>query len=220
VEAKLGCKVISYYGSIENHYMAMASYADSDEVRRRSTGKLYPGFEARLVNEGEVELAAGEIGELQVRGPYMGAGLLNDEEQTKVVWAPGGWYRTGDLATFDQEGNIYILGRTKDVINRGGQKIIPGEIEGLLLRNPKVASVVVMGFADPVMGERACAFVVPQNGQSFTMEEMQTFLSSQGIAKYKFPEKLIVLREFPLLPGGKLNRAELRERLKESVKES
>lgn len=213
VEAKLGCKVISYYGSIENHYMAMASHTDSNEVRHKSTGKLYPGFEARLVDDAEQEVPAGEIGELQVRGPFMGAGLLNDEEQTRAVWASGGWYRTGDLAMFDNENNIHIVGRKKDVINRGGQKIIPGEIEGLLLRHPKVASAAVMGFADPVMGERACAFVVTKGGQPFSMEEMQYFLAEQGIAKYKFPEKLIVLSEFPLLPGGKLNRAALRKEL-------
>ena len=128
-----------------------------------------------------------------------------------------GWTTTGDIVKFDQE-CLWILGRAKDMIIRGGQNIYPAEIEGLLNDHPKVASVAVVGYPDREMGERACAYVMPKAGQKFTFEEMVEFLKSRSIAMFKLPERLEVVSEFPTVgDSGKVNKETLKKDIKERI---
>ena len=118
------------------------------------------------------------------------------------MWTRDGWYKTGDLGRFDEDGHLMIVGRKKEMILRGGQNIYPVEIEHLLLTHPHVAQVAIVKMPDPVMGERACAYVVPEGGRAFTFLEMISFLQGKGIAPYKLPERLEILDALPMVAEG------------------
>jgi non-ribosomal peptide synthetase component E (peptide arylation enzyme) len=159
----------------------------------------------------------GEPGVLYFRGPHAPAGYYRDEELTATVFDPDGWTTTGDIVKFDQE-CLWILGRAKDMIIRGGQNIYPAEIEGLLNDHPKVASVAVVGYPDREMGERTCAYVIPKGGQEFTFDEMVAFLKAKKLAMYKLPERLEVVAEFPAVgDSGKVNKETLKKDIAEKV---
>ena len=132
------------------------------------------------------------------------AGFHKDPQRTLEAWgAPDGWYHSGDLACLDDDGNLRVVGRKKDVIIRGGQNIYPVEVESLLLTHHKVAHVAVVAMPDAVMGEKACAFVIPKAGAGFTFEEMTAFLREEKqIAPYKLPERLEIVESFPLGSDG------------------
>jgi non-ribosomal peptide synthetase component E (peptide arylation enzyme) len=130
-----------------------------------------------------------------------------------------GWYKTGDLAKIDQDGYLVIAGRKKDMIIRGGQNIYPAEIETLLMSHPKVAQACLVAVPDEVMGERACACVVPVPGEVFTFQEMTSFLNGHGLAMHKLPERLEVMEQFPqLVDGQKVNKISLTKTVNEKIK--
>ncbi|MBI4334508.1 MAG: acyl--CoA ligase [Chloroflexi bacterium] len=158
--------------------------------------------------------AAGGIGEVWLRGPTMVSGYYEDPAMNASSWTPDGWFRTGDYGRWDGDGNLAIVGRKKDVIIRGGQNIYPAEIENLLFTHPRVKDVAMVGVPDPVMGERACAFVVPRGDEGFTFEEMTAFLREKKIAAYKLPERLELVDSLPMVAGGqKVNKKALSEML-------
>ena len=191
---------------------------DSKELRRRTVGRMLPGNRVRLLDEEGKEVSEGDPGILYFRGPHAPAGYYRDEELTSTVFDPDGWTSTGDIVKFDQE-CLWILGRAKDMIIRGGQNIYPAEIEGLLNEHPKVASVAIVGYPDKEMGERTCAYVIPKAGQEFTFEEMVEFLKQKQLAMYKLPERLEIVKEFPTVgDSGKVNKEELKKDIENKVK--
>ncbi len=191
---------------------------DSKELRRRSVGRMLPGNKVRLLDKEGKEVPEGQPGILYFRGPHAPSGYYRDEALTKTVFDPDGWTTTGDIVKFDQ-GCLWILGRAKDMIIRGGQNIYPAEIEGLLNENPKVASVAIVGYPDREMGERACAYVIPKQGQTLTFKEMVDFLKSQKLAMFKLPERLEVVDAFPTVgDSGKVNKEALKKEIAEKVK--
>jgi acyl-CoA synthetase (AMP-forming)/AMP-acid ligase II len=133
-----------------------------------------------------------------------------DAAQTRSVIAPGGWFRTGDLATVDGEGWLRLVGRLKDVIIRGGENISSSEVEAALEAHPDVRHAVAVGYPDPLMGERVAAFV--ESTGPFDVEECRRWFTSRGIATFKTPERVERLERLPLLGSGKADRAELRRR--------
>jgi non-ribosomal peptide synthetase component E (peptide arylation enzyme) len=154
----------------------------------------------------------GQEGEIWVSGVTTTCGFYEDAEATNRVWnCPGkeGWGATGDIGRFDQEGNLILVGRKKEIIIRGGQNIYPLEIENLLQTHPKVSSVAVIGMPDPVMGERVCACVVTKPGQQLLFGDMVSFLKEKGIASFKFPERLEVMDCFPLVGDHKIDKRQL-----------
>ena len=110
--------------------------------------------------------------------------------------------QAGDQGRWDEQGNLMIVGRIKDIIIRAGQNIFPGEIENMLFTHHKVANVAVVGMPDPLMVERACAYIVPKAGESFVFEEMKSFLKEKGIASFKVPERMELVEELPLVTRG------------------
>ena len=127
-----------------------------------------------------------------------------------TVVAPGGWFRTGDLATVDDDGWLTIVGRLKDVIIRGGENISSSEVEAVLEAHPSVRHAVAVGYPDPLMGERVAAFV--ESSEPFDLEECRSWFERRGVAKFKTPEKVERLERLPLLGSGKADRAALRAR--------
>jgi non-ribosomal peptide synthetase component E (peptide arylation enzyme) len=218
-EQAFGAVITSDLGTQDMGSVSGCRVEDSKDLRRRTVGRMLPGNKVRLLDEAGNEVPEGEPGILYFRGPHAPAGYYRDEELTATVFDPDGWTTTGDIVKFDQE-CLWILGRSKDMIIRGGQNIYPAEIEGLLNDHPKVASVAIVGYPDKEMGERACAYVIPKAGQDFTFDEMVEFLKDKQLAMFKLPERLEVVAEFPTVgDSGKVNKETLKKEIAEKIKQ-
>ena len=216
-EQAFGAVITSDLGTQDMGSVSGCRVEDTKDLRRRTVGRMLPGNKVRLLDEDNNEVPEGEPGILYFRGPHAPAGYYRDEELTSTVFDPDGWTTTGDIVKFDQE-CLWILGRSKDMIIRGGQNIYPAEIEGLLNDHPKVASVAIVGYPDKEMGERACAYVIPKAGQDFTFDEMVEFLKGKQLAMFKLPERLEVVAEFPAVgDSGKVNKETLKKEIAEKV---
>ncbi len=166
------------------------------------------------------ELAPGEIGEMICRGPYTIRGYYKAEDRNKDAFTPDGFYRSGDLCKLDEEGNLTWCGRIKDCIDRGGEKVNAEEVENHIVKFPKVNQVAVVAMPDEKFGEKICAYVIPQNGESFSLEELREYLiKDRKIAKFKAPERLEFIDAFPVTKVGKLDKKALREKIDETLKE-
>ena len=201
VEAKLGCPIVTVYGSGDTAAISATSINESQEVRLRTVGLPLEGNEVKIIDSEGNPVPQGEIGEVCVTGPNLVSGYYGNPELTRQLWQDG-WFCTGDAGKIDEEGHVVLFGRKRDVIVRGGQNIYPSEIEELLMQHPKVNDVAIVRMPDPVMGEKQCAYVIPKRGQTFDIEEMASFLRSKKLAPYKLPERLEILVEFPLVAAG------------------
>jgi non-ribosomal peptide synthetase component E (peptide arylation enzyme) len=212
-ECRLACIVAPGYGSMETISIAQAGVDDPSRLRLGgSVGRALPGRDVKVVDENGQEVPKGQIGELWVRGPGTSSGYFQDPEGTARAWGElgrGGWFRTGDLAHLDNDENIILEGRKKEVIIRGGNKIYPIEIESLLFSHAKILEVAVIGTSHPALGEIALAFVIPRTGEDLTSEEILAFLVGKDIASYKLPEQVIVVDEFPRLDSNKVDKQRL-----------
>ena len=217
-EKALNAAITSDLGTQDMGSVSGCRVEDSKDLRRRTVGRMLPGNMVRLVDKDTGDVVSdGEPGVLYFRGPHAPAGYYRDEELTATVFDPKGWTTTGDIVKFDQ-GCLWILGRAKDMIIRGGQNIYPAEIEGLLNDHPKVAVVAVVPYPDREMGERTCAYVIPKAGEQFTFKEMVDFLKSKKLAMFKLPERLELVKEFPAVgDSGKVNKEALKKDIAEKV---
>src|SRR5262252_6725358 len=180
---------------------------DPPEVRLETVGRpICPDDEVRLVAEDGQD---GQIGELLARGPYTLRGDYNAPEHNQRAFTSDGFYRSGDLMWRHPSGNYVVAGRSKDLINRGGEKISAEEVENLILSHPAVLNVACVPVPDPVLGERMCACVILRPGATLTLEDLVEFLTAQEIARHKLPERLAVVESFPLSPVGKVSKKEL-----------
>jgi cyclohexanecarboxylate-CoA ligase len=195
---QLGCVVKRTYGSTEVPSVT-TSYAGDPPERARTT-------DGRVVGEAQIRLAA-TTGELEVRGPEMFVGYV-DEQQTREAMTDDGWFRTGDLAAIDA-GWLTITGRLKDVVIRGGENIGTAEVEAVLEAHPSVRQAVVVGEPDERLGERVAAFVVG----ALDLDECRRWFAERGVAKFKWPERVIAVDALPVLTSGKPDRTALRARL-------
>ncbi|MBO0775085.1 MAG: AMP-binding protein [Actinobacteria bacterium] len=183
---------------------------DPPEVRLETVGRpICPDDEVRLVADDGTEVADGETGELLARGPYTLRGYYNAPEHNQRAFTPDGFYRSGDLMWRHPSGNYVVAGRTKDLINRGGEKISAEEVENLILGHPAVLNVACVPMPDPSLGERMCACVILRPGCRLTLPELTAFLAAEEIARHKLPERLAVLDRFPLSPVGKVSKQDL-----------
>ncbi|MFH0727406.1 MAG: AMP-binding protein [Pseudomonadota bacterium] len=218
-ENAFGASITSDLGTQDMGSVSGCRVEDSKDLRRRTVGRMLPGNKVRLLDKDtKKEVPEGEPGVLYFRGPHAPAGYFRDEKLTATVFDDEGWTTTSDIVKFDQ-GCLWILGRAKDMIIRGGQNLYPAEIEGLLNGHPKIASVAVVGYPDRLMGERACAYVIPKKGQTFIFQEMVDFLKSKKLAMFKIPERLEIVSEFPAVgDSGKVNKEVLKKDIAEKVK--
>ena len=159
---------------------------------------------------GEVEVRVDDNGELLARGPEVCVGYL-DPAQTAEAFTADGWFRTGDLAAIDASGAIEIVGRLKDVIIRGGENISTAEVEQVLEAHPDVRHAVAVGEPDALMGERVVAFV--EGAPGFDLDACRAWFGERGVARFKTPERVVVVDALPLLPTGKPDRAALKARV-------
>ena len=220
-EEKMKCKVLIAGGSQETYSFAQSGLDDPPEKRITTLGKVFPGNEVKIVDDEGREVPTGEVGQMCVRGASTSSGYFGDKEATLAAWGAlgmEGWYKTGDLAKLDHEGYLSIAGRKKDIIIRGGQNIYPAEVQNLLLSHPKVSQAVIIGIPDQVLGEKSCACIVPMPGETFTLEEMISFLKKKGLAVFKLPERLELMERFPqLVDGQKVDKLSLTKQIVEKV---
>ncbi|MFG1394280.1 AMP-binding protein [Xanthobacter agilis] len=205
----LGAAIISAWGMSENGAVTTARVEDPEEKVTGTDGCPLPGMEVRVVDLAGAVVPAGEEGMLQVRGCSNFVGYLKRPGLAHVE--DGGWFDTGDIARMDADGYIRIAGRSKDIIIRGGENIPVVEVENILFKHPAVAAVAIVGYPDPRLGERACAFVMLRQGQSLSFEEMTTYLKAQKMAMQYIPERLQVVDTLPQTPSGKIQKFRLRE---------
>ena len=185
---------------------------DPEEARMETCGRpLSPDDEVRLVDDEGREVAPGEVGELTCRGPYTLRGYYGVPEYNARQFTPDGFYRSGDLMRLHPSGNYVVEGRKKDLINRGGEKISAEEIENLILAHPSVQNIACVPMPDPQLGEKMCACVIPKRGRSLTLPELIEFLKNKEIAKFKLPERLEILPDFPVSTFGKVSKKALVE---------
>lgn len=209
---RIGCKVIGMWGMSECFVGSASAPADSDDKLWGTDGKAMPGGELAIFDETRSRLLSpGETGELATRGPHVALGYFKDLVRTQETFSTDGWLFSNDLAVMDAEGYIRLVGRKKEIINRGGLKISVRQMEDYLLGHPKVLSVAMVGVPDHLLGEKSCAFIVPRNGASITLAEVSEFLEQHKIAKYKFPEYLVSLTAMPTTPSGKIQKYVLRD---------
>jgi 2,3-dihydroxybenzoate-AMP ligase len=183
---------------------------DPEAMRLNTVGvPVSPDDEVRLVDEDDNIVAPGEVGELLARGPYTLRGYFGVPEYNARQFTSDGFYRSGDLMRLDPSGGYVVEGRKKDLINRGGEKISAEEIENLILSHPAVKNVACIPVPDPDMGERMCACVILRDGASLTFDELKAFLIAKEIAKFKLPERMELMSDFPLSTFGKVSKKDL-----------
>ena len=210
LEEVFGAPLIESYGMTEATHQ-MASNPLPPAVRKPGTVGIAAGPEVAIMAPDGTLLARGETGEIVIRGPNVTAGYENNPAANAEGFADG-WFRTGDQGVMDADGYLSITGRLKEIINRGGEKISPREIDEILMDHPAVAQVVAFGMPHAKLGEEVAACVVLREGQTVTERELQTFVASR-VADYKVPAKILFMDEIPKGATGKLQRIGLAQKL-------
>jgi acyl-CoA synthetase (AMP-forming)/AMP-acid ligase II len=205
-----GCRVKRTYGSTEAPTVTTSGPDDPHE-RARDTDGHAVGLAEVEIHEPESgrRLGPGEVGELWIRGPELFAGYASSELTTAVIAQPGGWYRSGDLGSLDEEGWLRVTGRLSDIIIRAGENISASEVEAVLESHRSVRNAVAVPVSDPQVGERVAAIVVATG--PFDLEECRTWFAERGITRFKTPELVIGIDSIPTLASGKPDRAALKK---------
>ncbi|MGH2928891.1 MAG: AMP-binding protein, partial [Solirubrobacteraceae bacterium] len=199
------------YGMTETSPVSTQTTFDDPVARRvASVGRVHPHVEIKLVDPDAATVARGDPGELCTRGYSVMSGYWNDPERTAEAVDAGGWMHTGDLATMDAEGYVNIVGRSKDMVIRGGENVYPREVEEFLYGHPEIADVQVVGVPDERLGEELMAWIVPRAGASLDAEAVREFCDGR-IAHYKVPRYVRCVEAFPMTVTGKVQKFKLRD---------
>jgi len=191
------------YGMTETSPVSFQSATDDPVAKRVSTvGRIHPHVEVKIVGEDGAIVAVGQKGELWTRGYSVMRGYWGDDARTAETIVEGGWMRTGDLATLDEDGYCNIVGRLKDMIIRGGENVYPAEVEEFLYRHPKVSEAQVFGIPSDRLGEEVCTWIVLKPDETASEEDIKSFCQGQ-IAHYKVPSHVRFVAELPMTVTGK-----------------
>jgi HIP---CoA ligase len=204
--------VITGYGLTEGGTASATALGDDVETIATTVGRPRPGFEVRIVDGELADVAAGEAGEILLRGGSIMSHYLDDPEATALARSEDGWLRTGDLGVIDASGRLRIVGRAKDMFIVGGFNAYPAEIENALLRHPDIAQAAVIGVPDERLGEVGTAFVVLRPGAEASGADIIAW-SREQMANYKVPRAVEVIDEIPRNATGKVMKDDLRRRV-------
>jgi acyl-CoA synthetase (AMP-forming)/AMP-acid ligase II len=210
VEKAFGCPVIESYGMTEAAHQ-MASNPLPPRERKPGSVGIAAGPEIAIMDEEGHLLAQGALGEVVIRGPNVTKGYEANPDANLKAFA-GGWFRTGDQGTLDEGGYLRITGRLKELINRGGEKVSPLEVDEIIMDHPAVAQVVTFAMPHDKLGEEVAAAIVLREGQTTTEREIRDF-AAKKLADFKVPRKVVILAEIPKGATGKLQRIGLAEKL-------
>ena len=207
-----GIKLLSVYGSTESSPHAVVNLDDPLSRFMHTDGYAAAGVEIKVVDDARKTLPPGCEGEEASRGPNVFMGYFDEPELTARALDEEGWYYSGDLCRMDEDGYIKITGRKKDIIVRGGENISSREVEDILLQHPKIHDACVVAMPDERLGERSCAYVVLKAPHhSLSLEEVVAFFSRKRVAKYKYPEHIVVIEKLPRTASGKIQKFLLRK---------
>ncbi|EFN9661393.1 TPA: medium-chain fatty-acid--CoA ligase [Escherichia coli] len=207
-----GIKLLSVYGSTESSPHAVVNLDDPLSRFMHTDGYAAAGIEIKVVDDARKTLPPGCEGEEASRGPNVFMGYFDEPELTARALDEEGWYYSGDLCRMDEAGYIKITGRKKDIIVRGGENISSREVEDILLQHPKIHDACVVAMPDERLGERSCAYVVLKAPHhSLSLEEVVAFFSRKRVAKYKYPEHIVVIEKLPRTASGKIQKFLLRK---------
>jgi 2,3-dihydroxybenzoate-AMP ligase len=221
IKSTLGCDYHQNLGMAEGMLFWTQRNDPEDLLLHTQGAPMFEDDEVRVVNENDQEVPYGEPGELLVRGPITIRGYYHSPEYNKKAFTEDGFYRTGDVVRMYKGRYLSVEGRIKDTINRGGEKISAEEVENHILAHPKVANCAYVAMPDRVLGEKGCAFVLTKGNQDLKLDELCRFLKEErNIAIHKLPERLEVLKEFPMTKIGKIDKKELRRMISEKVESS
>lgn len=212
VQTVFGCRLQQVFGMAEG----LVNYTrldDPDEIVTETQGRpMSPMDEVRVVDDDDQPVPTGTPGHLLTRGPYTIRGYFLAPEHNARAFTSDGFYRTGDIVRLLPSGNLVVVDRAKDVVNRGGEKVASEEVEEQLAAHPGVRDVAIVGEPDDVVGERVCAFIVP-HAEPPKPKELKSFLRDRGLAAYKIPERYEFVDSLPLTAVGKVSKKALRQRL-------
>ena len=197
--------LLELLGMLETGYQAYTRATDDPERVAGSVGRPASRMGLKLVDADGREVARGEEGDICCDGPSVHLGYHNNPAANAEAFLPDGWFRSGDLGMIDTDGNLRIVGRLKEMINRGGKKFFPREIEEILYTHPQVLYAAIVGIPDPRLGERNCLCLVPRPGETPTLKSLVAFLGD-SVATYKLPERLELFTQFPFTPTRKIQR--------------
>ena len=209
LRAAFGPVFIEAYGMNEFGMGFWCAMDDDPNEVDGTIGRPIPGLEAKITSEPNLDRVPGAVGELLIKSAGMCCGYFNSPTANASSWDDDGWFHTGDLATVDDRGNFRIVGRSKEVIIRGGANVSPREVEETLSNHPSVREVSVIGLPDPYYGEVVCACVITKPGHHLAPGEAVAYLTPK-LASYKLPARIVVMNEFPLNSMGKVQKETLK----------
>jgi len=210
-------KLIELYGMLETGYHSFTRLTDDPLKVNGTVGHCVDEMGLRILDDDGNDVPYGEVGEIAAVGPSVHMGYLDNPAANRDSFTADGWFKTGDLGQYaDREGNVRIAGRKKEIVNRGGKKYFPREIEELLYRHPKIVQAAIVGAPDARLGEKNCLCAILKPGAALTLDEVVAFLKGR-VADYKLPEALVVMNDFPMTPTGKIRRPELVKRVAGTV---
>lgn len=216
---KVGFRILSGWGQTENGLVTLTQLDDSEEKLTGTDGVAFKGMQVKVIDKEGNECPPLVEGDLLCKGPALFVGYYKRLAETKAEYKDD-WFITGDRAVMDEDGYIRIAGRNKDIIIRGGENIPVAYVENVLYEHPDLSVVQIIAMPDPRLQEKACAFVTMKADRPpLTIEAMQSFLKSKGVAKPYWPEHLEVIKEFPRTPSGKIQKFKLREKILHLISE-
>ena len=208
----LGCFICPAWGMTEWGIGISGSPRLPQDRVEENDGVPVEGCEVRVVRIDGEPAAPGQPGDLEIKGPGLFAGYLDRPDFTAEAIVDG-WFRTGDQAIVDEDGYVSLVGRSKDIVIRGGENIPVHRVENLLYRHPAVLDAAVVGVPDERLGERACAVLAVEPNQHLTLEEVTTFLLDEGLSRNFLPERLDLVEQLPKTQSGKIRKFEIRNRI-------
>eukprot|EP00026_Physarum_polycephalum_P001975 Phypoly_transcript_01979.p1 GENE.Phypoly_transcript_01979~~Phypoly_transcript_01979.p1 ORF type:complete len:467 (+),score=109.53 Phypoly_transcript_01979:1527-2927(+) len=210
LESKFGVPVLEAYGMTEAAHQMASNPLPEDGPHKPSSVGRGTNVEIAILDEKGAKKAQGELGEICIKGANVTHGYYNNPNANKENFTSEGWFRTGDQGYLDPEGFLFLTGRIKELINRGGEKISPLEIDAVLIEHPKVSEAICFAVPDEKYGEEVQAVVVPKEGQTVTEKEIEDFAKSR-LSAFKVPKKVFIADKLPRTATGKLQRKHIAE---------
>lgn len=212
------CRLQQVFGMAEGLVNYTRFHDDIEQIISTQGSPISADDEIKVVDDQDHELPQGEIGHLLTRGPYTLRGYYNAPEHNRTAFTLDGFYRTGDLVRINEEGNIIVEGRSKDQINRGGEKIATEEVEQVLNRHPQIIQSALVAIPDQMLGEKSCAYIqwradATDPSQTRLMMQLRQYVQAYGLATYKIPDRIEFVEDMPYTAFGKIDKKALKQRL-------
>jgi acyl-CoA synthetase len=210
-EDRTGAKVLQFYGSNETGALSVTARTDSRQRRFHTAGRIIDDMQVRVYDDKGARVTGSPlVGIPGCKGPANCVGYLDDDEANAQLFTEDGWMLMGDVVEIDAEGYLRVIGRTSDIIIRGGKNISAPALEAEIAEHPDVELVAAVSMPDETFGERVCVYLATKGNVPISLAALTAFLAERGVGREYFPERLVQLDELPRSSGGKVAKGELR----------